>query len=76
MNKKLWRHYVAVLCCALVIMPPAHADRVKDLATVAAVRTNQLVGYGIVAPEFDWDDYKGVDLKGKVLLMMMACVAW
>lgn len=48
MNKKLWRHYVAVLCCALVTMPPAHADRVKDLATVAAVRTNQLVGYGIV----------------------------
>lgn len=28
------------------------------------------VGYGIVAPEFDWDDYKGVDLRGKVLLMM------
>ncbi len=28
------------------------------------------VGYGMVAPEYDWDDYKGVDLKGKVLLMM------
>src|SRR5262245_9195127 len=28
------------------------------------------VGYGIVAPEFDWDDYKGQDLKGKVLLVM------
>jgi len=28
------------------------------------------VGYGIVAPEFQWDDYKGMDLKGKVLLMM------
>ena len=28
------------------------------------------VGYGIVAPEYQWDDYKGVDLKGKVLLMM------
>lgn len=28
------------------------------------------VGYGIVAPEFDWDDYKGADLKGKVLVMM------
>lgn len=28
------------------------------------------VGYGIVAPEFQWDDYKGADLKGKVLLMM------
>ncbi len=28
------------------------------------------VGYGIVAPEYRWDDYKGSDLKGKVLLMM------
>jgi hypothetical protein len=28
------------------------------------------VGYGIQAPEFDWDDYKGQDLNGKVLLMM------
>jgi Zn-dependent M28 family amino/carboxypeptidase len=28
------------------------------------------VGYGIRAPEFQWDDYKGADLKGKVLLMM------
>jgi Zn-dependent M28 family amino/carboxypeptidase len=29
------------------------------------------VGYGIVAPEFDWDDYKGVDVKGKTLLMLV-----
>ena len=28
------------------------------------------VGYGIEAPEFDWDDYKGVDLTGKILVMM------
>ncbi len=28
------------------------------------------VGYGIVAPEYQWDDYKGVDLRGKVLLVM------
>ena len=28
------------------------------------------VGYGIQAPEYDWDDYKGHDLEGKVLLMM------
>jgi Zn-dependent M28 family amino/carboxypeptidase len=26
------------------------------------------VGHGIYAPEFHWDDYKGVDLKGKVLV--------
>ncbi len=28
------------------------------------------VGYGIVAPEYKWDDYKDVDVRGKVLLMM------
>jgi Zn-dependent M28 family amino/carboxypeptidase len=28
------------------------------------------VGYGIKAPEEDWDDYKGADLQGKVLLML------
>ena len=26
------------------------------------------VGHGISAPEFGWDDYKGLDLKGKVLV--------
>ena len=29
------------------------------------------VGYGINAPEYNWDDYKGVDLKGKALLMLV-----
>ena len=29
------------------------------------------VGYGTVAPEYGWDDYKGVDVKGKVLVMLV-----
>jgi Zn-dependent M28 family amino/carboxypeptidase len=29
------------------------------------------VGYGINAPEYNWDDYKGADVKGKVLLMLV-----
>ncbi|MBM4269436.1 MAG: M28 family peptidase [Deltaproteobacteria bacterium] len=28
------------------------------------------VGYGIQAPEHDWDDFKGADLRGKVLLFL------
>jgi Zn-dependent M28 family amino/carboxypeptidase len=28
------------------------------------------VGYGIQAPEYDWDDFKGQDLTGKVLMVM------
>lgn len=27
------------------------------------------VGHGITAPEFEWDDYKGVDVNGKVVLL-------
>ncbi len=27
------------------------------------------VGHGITAPEFHWDDFKGVDVKGKVLIV-------
>jgi Zn-dependent M28 family amino/carboxypeptidase len=29
------------------------------------------VGYGISAPEEGWDDYKGIDCKGKVLVMLV-----
>jgi Zn-dependent M28 family amino/carboxypeptidase len=28
------------------------------------------VGYGIQAPEYQWDDFKGADLTGKILVMM------
>jgi Zn-dependent M28 family amino/carboxypeptidase len=28
------------------------------------------VGYGMQAPEYQWDDFKGLDLKGKTLLVM------
>jgi flagellar P-ring protein precursor FlgI len=36
----------AVFACA--IAPAVHAERIKDIATVAGVRGNQLVGYGLV----------------------------
>ncbi len=28
------------------------------------------VGYGVVAPEYGWDDYKDVDVRGKTILML------
>ena len=34
------------------------------------------VGYGIQAPEFGWDDFKGADLDGKVLLMLNSDPEW
>ncbi|MBB5762980.1 flagellar P-ring protein precursor FlgI [Methylorubrum rhodesianum] len=47
----LTRPLIAVLACLMALLPPAPASalsRVKDLAAVEGVRTNQLVGYGIV----------------------------
>lgn len=29
------------------------------------------VGYGIAAPKWQWDDYKGTDVRGKILLMLV-----
>ena len=29
------------------------------------------VGYGVSAPEYRWDDFKGLDVKGKVLLVLV-----
>ena len=38
-----------------------------------AVPENDLVfvGYGVVAPEYQWDDYKDVDVRGKTILMLV-----
>ena len=38
-----------------------------------ALRSSEMVfvGYGVQAPEFQWDDYKGVDVTGKTLVMLV-----
>ncbi|MES2552914.1 MAG: flagellar basal body P-ring protein FlgI [Pseudomonadota bacterium] len=36
------------LSCLSLVSSVAHAERLKDLATIQGVRTNQLVGYGLV----------------------------
>jgi Zn-dependent M28 family amino/carboxypeptidase len=45
----------------------------KHVADSASIDKSDLVfvGYGIVAPEYKWDDYKGVDVKGKTLVMLV-----
>ncbi len=47
----------------------AWTKRVEPSVSVDAEMV--FVGYGIVAPEYKWDDYKGVDVKGKVLVMLI-----
>jgi Zn-dependent M28 family amino/carboxypeptidase len=54
---KWWDDYIG----ASGLQEPA--STIKDAELV-------FVGYGIQAPEYQWDDFKGVDLKGKVLVML------
>ncbi|MCE4072079.1 flagellar basal body P-ring protein FlgI [Pseudomonas nitroreducens] len=42
------RSYVMVVFCVVVMVPVAHAERLKDIATIQGVRNNQLIGYGLV----------------------------
>lgn len=45
----------------------------KHVAPTATLNKSELVfvGYGTEAPEFNWDDYKGVDVAGKTIVMLV-----
>jgi len=45
----------------------------KHVDEHAAIKDSELVfvGYGVVAPEYNWDDYKGMDVAGKTLVMLV-----
>ncbi len=61
----------ATALMAAIATPLAHADRVKDLASVAAVRTNQLVGYGLVVGLQGTGDGADVSLTVQTVRAMM-----
>ncbi len=44
-------------------------EQLKPSATIHAPVV--WVGYGITAPEFQWNDYAGIDVKGKVILCLV-----
>ena len=48
----------------------AWTKRVTDEVKVEASDL-VFVGYGVEAPEYQWDDYKGVDVAGKTLVMLV-----
>ncbi len=43
----------------------SHAQKTRNPIDAEAV----FVGHGITAPEYKWDDFKGVDVRGKVLVL-------
>jgi len=47
----------------------AWSKRVTETSSVDADLI--FVGYGVQAPEFQWDDFKGMDVKGKILVVLV-----
>jgi Zn-dependent M28 family amino/carboxypeptidase len=45
----------------------------KHVADTASILNSDLVfaGYGVTAPEYNWDDFKGVDVKGKTIVVFV-----
>ena len=51
----------------IAVRAPTNGDKAINLTGVPVV----FVGYGVKAPERGWDDYKGVDVRGKVIVMLV-----
>jgi Zn-dependent M28 family amino/carboxypeptidase len=49
-----------------LVVTPGHQGPRAEIGDAEVV----FVGYGIVAPEHQWDDFKDTDVRGKVLLVM------
>ena len=60
-----------VSIAALFLAPSARADRIKDLASVATVRANQLLGYGLVIGLQGTGDGADVPFAGQSLRSML-----
>ena len=45
----------------------------KHVEDTAAITNSEMIfaGYGVEAPEFNWDDFKGVDVKGKTIVVLV-----
>jgi len=44
----IWRFLAFVLLTLPMVLNTAHAERIKDITSIAGVRSNQLIGYGLV----------------------------
>jgi Zn-dependent M28 family amino/carboxypeptidase len=55
------------------VPPPLPSERPGAPLSSSVEATNELVfvGFGIAAPEWQWDDFKGVDVRDKILLVLV-----
>ena len=56
---QILKYFWALLYLISIFSSPVFADRLKDLTSLAGVRSNQLVGYGVV-----------VGLLGQVMVIL------
>ena len=63
----------SVLCLILtLVVTPIHADRIKDLTDVAGVRSNQLLGFGIVSGLSGTGDGKDLPITAQALKTLLS----
>ena len=45
----------------------------QNTDSVVSLNNDELIfaGYGVVAPEYNWNDYAGLDVNGKIVLVMV-----
>src|SRR5687768_10551540 len=45
----------------------------KRVADTASIQDSDVIfaGYGVTAPEFNWDDFKDVDVRGKTIIVLV-----
>lgn len=52
---------------------PEYVAWTKRVVGSSSIRNSEMifVGYGIVAPEYDWNDYEGLDVSGKTVIILV-----
>ncbi|WP_223276414.1 protease-associated domain-containing protein [Sphingomonas daechungensis] len=51
----------------IAVRAPTNGDKALAINGAPLV----FVGYGVKAPERNWDDFKGLDARGKILVMLV-----
>ena len=68
----MMRNKIYILLMLIASSQSLYADRIKDLADVAGVRSNQLVGYGLVAGLSGTGDGKDLRVTGQSLSSLLS----
>lgn len=68
-RQMIWQYFLS-LCCLFVFMP-SYAERIKDITAIEGIRTNQLIGYGLVVGLEGTGDKKDTAFTKQSFLSML-----